>query len=151
VLQSELLLEATADLPLAERAADINHAAKCCVRIVRNFLRLAHQTAPERTRVQLNSVIAEALQLFAYALRLDNIDVYQYLADDLPALWPQIPGRFGHTVLMLGHQADRLSLEVCGIALAFLGHHWTPPEGIIPLFSQLSVSIKPQQRKSCTN
>ena len=87
VLQSELLLEATADMPLAEQATDINHAAKRCVRIVRNFLRLAHQTAPERTRVQLNSIIAEALQLFAYALRLDNIDVYQYLADDLPALW----------------------------------------------------------------
>jgi len=87
VLQSELLLEATADMSLAERATDINHAAERCVRIVRNFLRLAHQTTPERTRVQLNSVIAEALQLFAYALRLDNIDVYQYLADDLPALW----------------------------------------------------------------
>jgi two-component system NtrC family sensor kinase len=85
--QSALLLEATADMPLAERATDINHTAERCVRIMRNFLRLAHQTAPERTRVQLNSVIAEALQLFAYALRLDTIDVYQYLADDLPALW----------------------------------------------------------------
>lgn len=87
MMQSELLLEETPDMALVERATDIHGAAERCVRIVRNLLMLARQSSPEHTQVQLNLVIAEALQLCAYALRLDNIDVSQQLADDLPALW----------------------------------------------------------------
>ena len=87
MMQSELLLEETTDMPLVERATHINDAAERCVRIVRNFLMLARQSSPERTQVQMNLVVVEALQLCAYALRLDNIDVSQQLADDLPALW----------------------------------------------------------------
>jgi signal transduction histidine kinase len=87
MMQSELLLEETTDMALVERATHINDAAERCVHIVRNFLMLARQSSPERTQVQLNLVVAEALQLCAYALQLDNIDVSQQLADDLPALW----------------------------------------------------------------
>src|SRR4029434_7562687 len=86
MMQSELLLEETTDMPLVERATHINDAAERCVRIVRNVLMPARQSSPERTQVQMNLVV-EALQLCAYALRLDNIDMSQQLADDLPALW----------------------------------------------------------------
>jgi nitrogen-specific signal transduction histidine kinase/ActR/RegA family two-component response regulator len=87
MIQSELLLKEAADRPLVERATPSNDAAERCVRIVRNCLMLARQHSPERTQVQLNLIIAEALHLCAYALRLDNIEVSQQLADDLPVLW----------------------------------------------------------------
>jgi CheY-like chemotaxis protein len=54
---------------------------------VRNFLTLARQNPPQRTAVQLNAVIEEVMMLLAYALRVDNIDVHQHLAEDLPTLW----------------------------------------------------------------
>jgi signal transduction histidine kinase len=62
MMQSELLLEETTDMALVERATHINDAAERCVRIARNFLMLAPQRSPERTQVQLNLVVAEALQ-----------------------------------------------------------------------------------------
>jgi nitrogen fixation negative regulator NifL len=75
------------DGPLGERVDKISAAAERCVRIVRNFLALARQHPPERHRVRLNQIVREAVELLAYPLRVDNIDVRLELADDLPALW----------------------------------------------------------------
>ena len=57
-----------------------------CVRIVRNFLALARQQAPERGEVRLNQVVQEAVELLAYELRTDNVEVSLSLAEDLPVL-----------------------------------------------------------------
>jgi two-component system NtrC family sensor kinase len=85
--QALLLKEAAADGPLAARAAKIGAAAERAARIVRNFLSLARQRPTERAAVQLNLVIQEALELLAYELRADNVEVVQNLADGLPPLW----------------------------------------------------------------
>jgi CheY-like chemotaxis protein/anti-sigma regulatory factor (Ser/Thr protein kinase) len=82
-----LLREQDLEHDLAEVVTEMHQAAVRCERIVRNFLTLARPNTPERTRVQLNDVLQEALQLLRYTLQLDEIDVVQQLADDLPVLW----------------------------------------------------------------
>jgi nitrogen fixation/metabolism regulation signal transduction histidine kinase len=54
------------------------------VRIVRNFLTLARQHPPERQWVDLNRVVQDAVELLAYALHVDTIQVVLQLAPDLP-------------------------------------------------------------------
>jgi two-component system NtrC family sensor kinase len=87
MVQSDLLSEEIRDRALAERIKVINESAERCVSIVQNFLALARRTPPQRTQVALNAIIEEAMRLLAYALRVDNIEVYRDLADDLPPLW----------------------------------------------------------------
>ncbi|MBI2158648.1 MAG: response regulator [Candidatus Rokubacteria bacterium] len=62
-------------------------AAERCARIVRNFLALARQRPPERGRVALDQVVHEAVELLAYPLRVDSVEVALELARNLPALW----------------------------------------------------------------
>ena len=56
-------------------------------RIVRNFLALARQHPFERQLTRLNQIVQEAVELLAYPLRVDNVEVHLDLADDLPKLW----------------------------------------------------------------
>lgn len=84
---SGILRRALGDGPLAERVDKIAIAAHRCVRIVQNFLALARHYPPERQQVRLNQLVREAVELLAYPLRVDNVDVRLDLADDVPALW----------------------------------------------------------------
>ena len=109
MVQSDLLREQAMDSDLTEMVTEIHQAAVRCERIVRNFLTLARPNTPERTRVQLNDVVQEALQLLQYTLQLDDIDVVQQLADDLPVLWGD-PHQLHQVVVNLltnAHQALR--------------------------------------------
>jgi PAS domain S-box-containing protein len=85
--QASLLERAAAGGPLAARAAKISAAAERCARIVTNFLALARQRPPERHPIDLATVIRDALELLAYSLRTDSIDVETKIAADLPLLW----------------------------------------------------------------
>ena len=85
--QTFLLINAVGGGPLAERAAKIGDAAERCTRIVNNFLGLARRRPPERKEVDLNRVIQEAVELLAYELRVENVEVTLDLAEDLPSLW----------------------------------------------------------------
>jgi len=87
MVQSDLLREEAGTGPLAERAAKITQAAERSVRIVKSFLTLARQRAPERASVELNAVVAAAVELLAYALHVDSIEVDCHLAAELPTLW----------------------------------------------------------------
>jgi len=84
---AELLVGAAGEGPLATRAEKIAQAAERCVRIVRNFLALARQHPQERQRVALDQVVREAVELLAYSLRIDDVEVTLDLAGDLPPLW----------------------------------------------------------------
>jgi two-component system NtrC family sensor kinase len=86
-VQADLLQEESTDDELSGLAADISQAAVRCVRLVRHFLTLARQDLPEQTSVRLNEVVEDAMQVLAYTLQLDNIDVEQSLSADLPPLW----------------------------------------------------------------
>jgi PAS domain S-box-containing protein len=95
--------------PVRDRTAKIGQAAERCARIVKNFLALARQHPPERQATRLNEVVREAVELLAYPLRLDNVEVRLDLEDGLPAFWAD-PHQLQQVVLNLvsnAHQAMR--------------------------------------------
>ena len=84
---SSILRQALGDGPMGERINRVASAAERCVRIVRNFLALARQHPLERQMVRLNQIVEEAVELLAYPLRVDNVEVRLDLAPHLPTLW----------------------------------------------------------------
>lgn len=107
--QTALLRQKVGGGPLAERAEKIAKAAERCARIVRNFLTLARQRPPEREQVTLNQVVREAVELLAYPLRVDDVQVTLDFADDLPVLWAD-PSQLHQVVVNLvtnAHHAMR--------------------------------------------
>jgi PAS domain S-box-containing protein len=85
--QAALLGQSVRNKRQMERAEKIGQAAERCARIVNNFLALARQRSPERQVVQVNRVVREAVELLAYPLRVDNVEVEWDLAAEVPALW----------------------------------------------------------------
>jgi signal transduction histidine kinase/CheY-like chemotaxis protein len=114
MMQADLLREELAQTPAAERITELSQSAERCVRIVRNFLTLARQNPPQRTAVQLNAVVEEVMILLAYALRVDNIDVHQHLAADLPTLWAD-PHQLHQVVVNLVTNAQQALREAGGL------------------------------------
>lgn len=82
-----LLLQTATDERVRQRAVKIKTAVDRCARVVRNFLALARRRPEERTRVALNTVVGEALEVLAYHLRVENVQVTLSLDEALPALW----------------------------------------------------------------
>jgi CheY-like chemotaxis protein len=72
---AHLLKEYSGADPVKAQAQKINAAAEHCARIVKNFLALARQRPPERGDVHLNAVIREVLEMLAYELRTDSVEV----------------------------------------------------------------------------
>ncbi len=85
--RATLLAQHLTGSPLQSRAERLAEAADRCARIVRNFLALARQRSPEREAVPLNRIIQEAVELVAYPLRVDDVEVRLELAPGLPPLW----------------------------------------------------------------
>jgi two-component system NtrC family sensor kinase len=85
--QANLLKRAVEGSPHADRAIKIDRAAVRCARIVRNFLALARQAPPERGRVALNQVVEDAVELIAYPLRVEGVEIQLDLDPGLPTLW----------------------------------------------------------------
>jgi nitrogen fixation negative regulator NifL len=86
VIGHTALLAHTADATVGARAEKIARAAERCGRIVKNFLALARQYPPERTAVDLNQVVRDALEVMAYALRVDDVEVVTELDPTLASL-----------------------------------------------------------------
>jgi PAS domain S-box-containing protein len=84
--QTALLSQLTAGSMLAVRAEKIGKAAERCARIVKNFLALARQRPPERQKVRLNQIVRETVELLAYPLRVDNVEVVLDLSEAMPTL-----------------------------------------------------------------
>jgi two-component system NtrC family sensor kinase len=87
LLQADTLQEEAAREPLAGYVAEITQAARRCERLVRQFLTLARQHAPERATVELNTLLTDTLELLAPAFRVDMIDVDLRLTPALPSLY----------------------------------------------------------------
>ena len=108
----------------AGRVAKIQRAGDRCARIVKNFLALARQRPPERTPTDLRRVVSEALELLAYPLRVDDVEVRfePELPGDLPLLWAD-PHQLHQVMVNLisnAHQAmrseatpRRLAITIC--------------------------------------
>ena len=87
LMQADLLREDASSGPLAETAAELTKAAARCERLVRTFLTLARQHAPERTAVDLNALLTDTIEILTPVLRVDDIAVSLHLARDIPRLW----------------------------------------------------------------
>src|SRR5215813_3595193 len=87
LLHTDLLQAEAGSGPLGEYAAEITQAATRCERLVRQFLTLARQHAPERAVVDLNALLSETMDLLAPSLRVDTITVNLHLGAELPRLW----------------------------------------------------------------
>ena len=85
--QALLLKETATDQAIATRAEKIGTAADRCSRIVRTFLAMARQQPMERRPVDINRVVELALEVTAYSLRANDIDIRLSLARDMPAIW----------------------------------------------------------------
>jgi PAS domain S-box-containing protein len=81
---ASLLEDFAADEAIRERAIKIRTAADRCARIVRTFLAMARSKPRQRTAVQLNDTINEALEIVGYGLRTADVEVLRDLAPDLP-------------------------------------------------------------------
>jgi two-component system NtrC family sensor kinase len=111
MMQADLLLEERHDEAQAEPVKAITQAAERCMRIVRNFLTLARQHAPERQSVALNTVVEGAMELLAYGLQVDTIAVDWQLAPDLPLLWAD-PHQLHQVIVNLVTNAQQALREV---------------------------------------
>jgi signal transduction histidine kinase/CheY-like chemotaxis protein len=81
-----LLRQLAGSGPIASQADKIADAAERCARIMRNFLGLARHQPPERQPTQLNDVVKNAVELVAYPLRVDAVEVVLELTPELPVL-----------------------------------------------------------------
>ena len=84
--QTFLLRQMGVDSPVAERVEKIAKASERCMRIVKDFLALARRHPPKRQSTQLNHLVNSALELMAYSLRVDSVEVTLNLAHNLPVL-----------------------------------------------------------------
>jgi PAS domain S-box-containing protein len=86
VVARAVLLEEQGDSATQAAALKIRTAAERCARIVQTFLAMARQRPPERGPVQINEVVAAALDIAAYAIRTSSIEVLLDLAPDIPTI-----------------------------------------------------------------
>lgn len=82
--QATLLGETAKDEKTSARADKIRKAGERCSRIVRSFLALARRKPAERKPMAINEVIEGSLELTAFQLRTDNVELQKNLDPHLP-------------------------------------------------------------------
>ena len=87
VLGYTQLLLMSEDLPENTKSTleKINQEAERARKIVQNLLTFARQRKPEKKRIALHKIINRTLDLRAYELKVNNIEVLRTLDSDLPA------------------------------------------------------------------
>lgn len=86
VVARAVMLEERGDRATHAAATKIRAAAERCARIVRTFLAMARQQAPQRAPVCINDVVGAALEITDYALRSGGVEVVRDLAADIPRI-----------------------------------------------------------------
>jgi len=84
--QATILERALRDDPRQARVNTILQAVGNCSRIVKNFLALARHEPPRRVAVAINDVVHAAIDLVAYGLTNDSIEVTLDLTEPLPSV-----------------------------------------------------------------
>jgi PAS domain S-box-containing protein len=118
--QAALLRQSLRSRRQIERAEKIVRGAERCARIVNNFLALARQRPPERQPVYLNQVVRDAVELLAYPLRVDGVEMRYELAEGLPVLRAD-PHQLHQVIVNLvanAHQAMRETAAARRLTLA---------------------------------
>jgi PAS domain S-box-containing protein len=81
---SQLLLGRRLTAPQEADGRLIHQEAERAARIVKNLLLFAREARPERRPVSLNEIVERTLSLRNYELHVENIELSQELAQDLP-------------------------------------------------------------------
>lgn len=82
--QAVLMRESAKDEKTTSRADKIHKAGERCARIIKSFLALARRKPPERKAVSINEVIESSIELLAFQLRTDNIELIRHLDAHIP-------------------------------------------------------------------
>ncbi len=82
---AQLLLGDSRDQALRTKAEAIFSQADRAAKIVRNLLTFARKSRGDRKLVNFNEIIERTIELRAYHLRVDNVEVIRDLDDGLPA------------------------------------------------------------------
>jgi two-component system NtrC family sensor kinase len=93
--------------------------AKRCHRVVQNLLTFARRHAPEKTWIGVNDIIESVVDLRAYQLRVDNIEVRKSLSKDIPLTmgdFHQLQQVFMN-IIINAHQAFKVSQKGRSITL----------------------------------
>ncbi len=85
--QAEMLQEDSVGTEFEIRGKKIAAAAERCARIVQTFLAMARQKDAQRSLVDLNDVVATALEIAEYGLRTAGIGVRVTLGSGLPRIF----------------------------------------------------------------
>jgi two-component system NtrC family sensor kinase len=128
MMEVELLDEEVENTPLAVRTKKIFQAAQRCVHIVQNFLALVRERSPERTPVQLNTVVEAVMEMLPYPLQVDDIEVHLQLANALPVLAAD------------ANQLHQVLLNLVTNAQQAL--HETPPPRQLPITTRCDVACR---------
>lgn len=81
---SELLMEQKISDDVKSKLIKINDASLRCKKIIDNLLTFARWKRPEKKYEDVNKIVAQSLELRAYQLRMDNIEVELDLDDAIP-------------------------------------------------------------------
>lgn len=82
--QAVLMRESAKDEKVAQRSDKIQKAGERCSRIVRSFLALARRKPTERVAIDINDVVESSLELLAFQLRTDNVELIKKFSGNLP-------------------------------------------------------------------
>jgi PAS domain S-box-containing protein len=132
VAQATLLQELAPDAKTASRGEKIRLAAERCARIVKTFLAMARQKPPSRSTVDLNQVIAAAIELLGYSLRTAGIDVRADLDRTIPAIWAD-PDQISQVLINLIVNAQQALAESSGQRNLTVATCVDPRDGMIRL------------------
>ena len=86
--QAEMLQEDSVGTPFETRGRKIGAAAERCARIVQTFLAMARQKDAQRSLVDLNDVVATALEITEYGLRTAG----HWMSGSLGSMLPKVLG-----------------------------------------------------------
>ena len=81
-----MLEELAPDEPTRRRAREVHVAAERCARIVKRFLAMARSKPVEKKWVDIECIIDDVVELAAYGLRVNGVEVIRDRAPDLPAI-----------------------------------------------------------------
>jgi len=107
---AQLMLGHGLDPAQFSEATKVYQEAERARRIVKNLLYFARETAPERSRVDLNEIVERTLALRNYELKMENIVVVCELAPRLPQTIAD-PYQLQQVVLNLLINAEQALLE----------------------------------------
>jgi len=116
---SQLLASQDCDEKIRRGLDKVYAEAKRCHRVVQNLLTFARRHAPEKTWIGVNDIIESVIDLRAYQLRVDNIEIRRNLSKDIPLTmgdFHQLQQVFMN-IIINAHQAFKISQKGSAITL----------------------------------